>query len=778
MIGPAPAPRVNRAQRPTSQWVLLIVSVVVIVLSLVAVIVVNPWSSSDNTTLGDQEPVTDETLASAYNYDLVKYPNVASDQTFHFPMVESFDFNKCKETTCWDYFQVYADAALTRELDFTALASRDEETSRPDGVVIAPPSLGIKASLACQVGQNGLCDPGLQAGDDIRELGTSGHWALASKYYIVRRVNEWGEPLARPQVTLFTVRGTGGLEAPGVDVRVAGDGSLDFSWSPVEGATSYSVVMVTRPRDRESLGRAGVSYTILGDTTATTLNSADASKERGYAEYRESTGQGPYEQNANLATAIAYSAAGANRFQTEDEAFRSEAELGLSEHAAYVPAENGFPIVTFGVIASNDTESSSLREVDGESLMAQVPVEIPEFGNQQYEDQHPCADQGECAKVRTAMPVTMLDGRTSMRPRIMDAEQTLPCNSWEDPEQASCLKVISRVQGTSFFEYDEFPMGSLDQAARDAIAAQNESNLKAMPRTGLSGATFSYTISGVQVDPDERVATTMPEVDYPVNGSIELVKFMAANLMAGNYRMDVTRYVQDPSVDLDDAIAEALSQNPYTLGTGGFGVSTDQVVGHTVVEFAASLPGDAELERLAGLRDQMLAKATDVVGSIITPGMSDTAKAEAINAWLVDNGAYDYDAWALKKAVDAASDTDDMAGFVAKSAELRESYPNAWNAAGILLYGRGVCVSYAAAFKVLADQAGLPAVYVTGVATEAGEGHAWVKAQLDGEWRVIDPTWDDGDDPSAYFGLADKDGEHAQDSDWMMDPFIQVYTAA
>ncbi|MBO1750636.1 hypothetical protein J4G33_02330 [Actinotalea sp. BY-33] len=50
----------------------------------------------------------------------------------------------------------------------------------------------------------------------------------------------------------------------------------------------------------------------------------------------------------------------------------------------------------------------------------------------------------------------------------------------------------------------------------------------------------------------------------------------------------------------------------------------------------------------------------------------------------------------------------------------------------------GGCASYAAAFKVLADAAGLDAVYVNGVASATNEGHAWNKVRIGSTWRFVD----------------------------------------
>ena len=53
-----------------------------------------------------------------------------------------------------------------------------------------------------------------------------------------------------------------------------------------------------------------------------------------------------------------------------------------------------------------------------------------------------------------------------------------------------------------------------------------------------------------------------------------------------------------------------------------------------------------------------------------------------------------------------------------------------------LVNGYGVCEGYARGLMIFLKAENIPCVEV------AGEGHAWLAAQIDGEWYLIDPTWD------------------------------------
>lgn len=64
----------------------------------------------------------------------------------------------------------------------------------------------------------------------------------------------------------------------------------------------------------------------------------------------------------------------------------------------------------------------------------------------------------------------------------------------------------------------------------------------------------------------------------------------------------------------------------------------------------------------------------------------------------------------------------------------------AFCAAGPLLYGRGVCMGIALAFKLILDRLHIPSICVRG--EHEGEPHAWSLVQIDGCWYPFDLTVD------------------------------------
>jgi len=261
----------------------------------------------------------------------------------------------------------------------------------------------------------------------------------------------------------------------------------------------------------------------------------------------------------------------------------------------------------------------------------------------------------------------------------------------------------------------------------------------------------------------------MAQVPYPVNGSTELVKFLASNLMAGNDYLDASAYLKgaDESA-LEDALEEAAAQNPYVLYDNLYPEVVERD-GKTLVYISTFY----QIKNCPALRTQLWEKVQAVDAQIITSKMSNEAKARAINAWLIGHASYDRVAVnaSVKYQKSGNWDVDVATGYYNR-------FAYAQNATGVLLQGKGVCASYAMAFKALADRAGLPCVYVTGVVKSTGESHAWNKVDLGGRWLIVDSAWgDEAGSLTAYFGLTDasKRADRTQDTSFMVDKYISRY---
>ena len=73
--------------------------------------------------------------------------------------------------------------------------------------------------------------------------------------------------------------------------------------------------------------------------------------------------------------------------------------------------------------------------------------------------------------------------------------------------------------------------------------------------------------------------------------------------------------------------------------------------------------------------------------------------------------------------------------------EYQQGAQDSQNICSVFLNGRSVCQGYAKALQLLYQEAQIASMLVTGEVN--GQGHAWIVAQLDGEWYHVDPTWGD-----------------------------------
>jgi hypothetical protein len=229
--------------------------------------------------------------------------------------------------------------------------------------------------------------------------------------------------------------------------------------------------------------------------------------------------------------------------------------------------------------------------------------------------------------------------------------------------------------------------------------------------------------------------------------------------MLGNV-VDIDLNGFNEAFDVDyllDAFYEAYYQNPLILGLD----SLETIPGTTILRVNYE-QSQTELQRKQGEINDVIAQ---VVGKIIKPGMSDLEKQIAINDYLCETAEYDY------AALDNALANDMMPDI---------SFRDSFTPYGVLVNKVGVCASYAAAFKLLADAAGLQSIVVTGY-LNGYLPHAWNRAYIDGEWLTLDVT--NNDNPELYNMLLNLSDAAAapillEDDLYMMDSSIGKFTAS
>ncbi|MBU2696059.1 transglutaminase domain-containing protein [Pimelobacter sp. 30-1] len=395
-----------------------------------------------------------------------------------------------------------------------------------------------------------------------------------------------------------------------------------------------------------------------------------------------------------------------------------------------------------GVVAVVDRKPSALAAVDLTGLET-----LPVRSDRKWDGGADIWNRG-LASLPSRFLFASVDGSTRATGASIDrADVRRKGRWWEVPLQG---------QGTRLLETVRIPVDAVKDIDAE-VAAFNARAQRDYPKAGLLRSSIVIDVG----DP-RKPGPELPKPTYPVFGSNDLSTFIAEQLVAGATDIDLSAFDDQPGLpDVQDAWREAVYQNPYALAY--FDRYTyDGSVLHVQPAYPA-----AEKQR----RQQRIAdRAEEIVRSEITAGMSVADKVRALNRYLVDQGEYD----------DAA-----IAGSPGKyRSDIPARLRYAWEPDGILLSGTGVCMSYAYAFDVLAEEAGIESVVVTGDLADGG-AHAWNKVRIGNSWRAVDVTWNDpggrwtsprGD---RYLMIRDAqftgDALRSEDDDWMSDGFLRDY---
>ncbi|WP_084104148.1 DUF2510 domain-containing protein [Demequina sp. NBRC 110056] len=261
------------------------------------------------------------------------------------------------------------------------------------------------------------------------------------------------------------------------------------------------------------------------------------------------------------------------------------------------------------------------------------------------------------------------------------------------------------------------------------------------------------------------VAPAATPVDYPLHGSNELVRHLEAALIAQEPEIDVSFWGFEVGADgIIDAMHEALTQSPYAYSTA-WEVMT---LGEAMTVVPDYTYDDAEAERRRSATRQ--AGADALVASGAHDADDPVERVTLIHDWIVDNATYDMGVFEAVEAGERSPRVD----------QSQEAY-------GILVMGTAVCTGYAKAFTVMAEQAGLDTILITGSDTAGATGgnHAWNKVLIDGEWLLVDTTWDDPIAPEPVLRhdyLLVEDGDpildsRTTDAGWIVDASLGDYGA-
>jgi hypothetical protein len=135
-------------------------------------------------------------------------------------------------------------------------------------------------------------------------------------------------------------------------------------------------------------------------------------------------------------------------------------------------------------------------------------------------------------------------------------------------------------------------------------------------------------------------------------------------------------------------------------------------------KISQSLKNSLAESRMTPEDRDVLDKVNSIIGQIIKDGMTDYEKELKIHDYMVLSSKFDYD------------------NLIANTVP-----PESFTPYGLLINGAGVCQAYADSAKLLLNAAGIECEVITGTAD--GSSHAWNIVKLDGQYYMLDVTWDD-----------------------------------
>ncbi|KAB8291975.1 transglutaminase domain-containing protein [Bifidobacterium avesanii] len=556
-------------------------------------------------------------------------------------------------------------------------------------------------------------------------------------YYLVVYYGEDGQKLAKPKVTYFTVKDDKHqLATPqNLQARVDDQGHVNVSWDPVEGATHYKVYLrvggavlgenaTDAEKQKDDLGLQ--STYILAAPTGTSVNLKDwdpsAAPEfkdflKGMisqytADRKVSTfAKTPYYQNLQFINLYDQ--------ESEDEQYDPDTNLSLEEnHNKY---QRNASNVQLYVIAYGDNEvttNSPIATININPLLSQIPI-APAFN---------AITDGNRAGKKYVSYITVADGLTRIVPKEFD---------WSTAQtDGGGVKVSYYLGATAMHSTETFSdKGTNVNDVKTRVEQESSELQKSDTQAGLAEPEGQVGT----VEWNDSTGDVGGDVDLnSANGSVEFVKFVAANLLQERTTMEITKYVKEAGAPtVSDVLDEALAQNPLILHSHAYsGVKQEGSRTFLKVEYYDNSYGDDT----ANVRQQLSQKADQIVSQIVKPGMDDRAKATAINDYLVRTFAYDYPTY-----------ESELKGGKSVDQSFYTRHKSNQNASGLLGSYNGedltktVCAGYARSFKLLADKAGLNSIYVSGTVNASTQNarHAWNQVKIGDQWLTEDATWND-----------------------------------
>ena len=562
-------------------------------------------------------------------------------------------------------------------------------------------------------------------------------WGNAPMYYIaLHYALEEDTPtrLEKPAVIPFTVKKE--AEAPTISGNVSVDGRFSLSWQPVENAEKYIVynLIDTNLRTGED------NHAIDGSKTGYDCGINATEETQLYLLKEGETTECVYDG-----------------FSGPESHSLAEVEDMLTGKKSNSGQNFGVMGEYFVTAVVNGRESSLSNVVSTAEL--QLPFMVKR--ESELEGRYPTP-----ADFPTEVEVVNVDGSSTMR-RVNYERVHVDCYEYSWDEYDYTIEG-TYIYGSVGFDDDigEAPEADGVNSETGNVTPQDE--VDRTPDGDVStiipaddSKDYDQPLIEAQNDNtrdhiengNKDTVANVPEGVY-INADTAEEEWLALNMVQGNTEISVEAFpsLQDP-YNLVDVFYKVYYQNPYVMGIISFS--------YDYSDLTMCLNYVYDQSDIVSKQNEISKKAKEVVESCVTSGMDGAAKVNALYNYLVNNSVYDHE------ALEEAEKND----FVKVNGS---EFEDAFNTYGVLVKGKGVCMSYAYAFRLLCDLSGVESVVVTGY-LDGNLPHAWNMVKLGDEWYEIDCTNNAVNTGIPYY-LYQADSSLAQFSGYTKDDLFAIDT--
>lgn len=661
--------------------------------------------------------VTVGDIKQAYGYDdsndIMPLYNVSETESFEF----KFGFNAYdSDVDLYDFVTVHTDAACESSSQIYYMASLKVE-GNTSTLTVAPmePVMGNDSQ------ENGYVY------EDVDS------WGNAPIYYIALHYDlEADSPkkLEKPTVIPFTVKHE--VTAPTLRAVISDTGRLSLEWDAVEGAEKYII------------------YTLIDDKlyTGEDNHAIDGAK-KGYDCAVNVEGEPLHFLKDGETTECSFDGfAGPNSHSIAE----VESFTGSRSNVGQNYCVNGEYYIT-AVVNGKESGLSNAVATAGMSL----PYKIVE--EDELEGRYPTP-----ADFPSEVRVLNIDGSTTVRK--VNYERTHV--EYFDLEWDEYIYTVegTYIYGTVGFDEDQGEPANSSKASAENGNTLPKDEVDRIPDSDVDtiipadentdyedGALIENQSDNTQKHIENGNAASVqnaPDGVY-INADSAEEEWLALNLVQGNSEISVEGFtsLQDPYT-LIDVFYKVYYQNPYIMGITSFSYD------YNTMMFRVNFVYDKET--MTQKQEAIAQTAARVINETVTQDMNDEQKILALYNYLVNNAVYNHEA-----LEDAKKN-----GYVkTENSEFEDSF----NTYGVLVDKKGVCMSYAYAFRLLCDLSGVECAVVTGY-LDGTLPHAWNTVKINGEYYEIDCTNNTVNTGIPYFlyqadsGLAESSGYKKDELFW------------